>query len=73
MSYYRAEPHGIYRSRKGMVAGVCRGVAEYFDVSVFWTRVFTFAAFWCTGFFPTFFLYVLAIFLMKKEPQLRWN
>ncbi|MBP1742726.1 MAG: pspC [Deltaproteobacteria bacterium] len=29
---------GLYRSRKGAILGVCRGIAEYFDFSVFWTR-----------------------------------
>ena len=75
MNYYndRIGGHGIYRSRRGILGGVCRGLAEYFDVSVFWTRVFTFLAFWITGCFPTLFLYVLAVMLMKKEPYLRWN
>lgn len=63
---------GIYRSRRGMVGGVCRGLAEYFDVSVFWTRTLTFLAFWFTGCFPTLFLYGLAMLLMKKEPAVRW-
>ncbi|MCJ7776670.1 MAG: PspC domain-containing protein, partial [Desulfobulbaceae bacterium] len=29
---------GLYRSRNGIILGVCRGVAEYFDFSVFWAR-----------------------------------
>ena len=29
---------GIYRSRHGAIFGVCRGVAEHFDFSVFWVR-----------------------------------
>jgi phage shock protein C len=28
-----------YRARDGLVWGVCKGVAEHFEVSVFWTRV----------------------------------
>ena len=30
---------GPYRSRNGAVFGVCRGLAEYYGVSVAWTRV----------------------------------
>ena len=29
---------GLYRSRNGAILGVCRGLAEYFDFSVFWAR-----------------------------------
>ena len=34
---------GLYRSRRGIICGVCRGVAEYLDFSVFWTRAVTVA------------------------------
>ena len=30
---------GMYRSRSGVVSGVCRGLAEYYDFSVFWLRM----------------------------------
>ena len=30
---------GLYRSRDGVILGVIRGLAEYFDFSVFWARV----------------------------------
>lgn len=73
MYYYETERRGLYRSRRGIIAGVCRGIAEYLDISVFWTRVFTFLAFWFTGLFPTVFLYILAMLLMKKEPYYRWT
>ena len=39
MSEYGYRSSGLYRSRDGMIAGVCAGLAEYFDLSVFWTRV----------------------------------
>ena len=29
---------GCYRSREGVIFGVLRGIAEYFDFSVFWIR-----------------------------------
>ena len=61
---------GLYCARGGVLLGVCKGLAEYFDLSVFWTRLITFGAFVLTGFFPTVFIYVLAALLMQKEP--RW-
>ncbi|HHP7233096.1 MAG TPA: PspC domain-containing protein, partial [Desulfobacterales bacterium] len=31
---------GLYRSRNGVILGVCRGIADHFDFSVFWIRLF---------------------------------
>ena len=63
--------HGNFnRSRNGMILGVCRGFAEYFDFSVFWVRVITFALFLFTGFWPTAVLYFVAAFLMKPAPAI---
>jgi phage shock protein C len=63
----------MYRSRNGMVAGVCRGIAEYFEVSVFFTRGITVFILLCTGLWPTVGLYFLAALIMKKEPYVRWS
>jgi phage shock protein C len=60
---------GLYRSRDGILFGVCKGIADYFDISVFWTRVITLAAFIFTGFCPVGIAYILAVFLMKPEPR----
>jgi phage shock protein C len=59
---------GLYRSRKGMILGVCRGVAEYFDFSVFWARTIAFILFLFSGFWPIAALYFIAALLMKPEP-----
>ena len=59
---------GFYRSRNGLILGVCRGIAEYFDVSVFWTRVITFMIFLFSGFWPVVVLYFVAALVMKPEP-----
>lgn len=71
--YYSYSPRGLYRSRKGVLAGVCRGLADYFDVSVFWLRMILIAVFIVTGFFPIVFLYILAWLLMKPEPRWRYE
>lgn len=64
------EGKGLYRSRDGAVFGVCKGIAEYMDVSVFWLRVGVVVAFFMTGLWPTVALYILAALLMKPEPVL---
>lgn len=60
---------GPYRSRDGILLGVCGGIARHFDMSTFWTRMFVFIAFLFTGFFPVGVLYIMAALLMKKEPM----
>lgn len=68
--YYR--PAGLYRSRDGWIFGVCRGLADYFDVSVTVTRILTVIAFLLTGFWPVGALYILLALLMKAEPRWRY-
>jgi phage shock protein C len=60
----------MYRSRNGMLLGVCRGLAEYFDFSIFWVRAITLILFIFTGLWPVGVLYFLAALLMKPEPVL---
>ena len=55
----RLSRNGIYRSRSGMILGVCKGLAEYFDFSVFWTRVIALILLCVAGFFPAIGLYLL--------------
>jgi phage shock protein C len=59
---------GIYRSRNGIFMGVCRGLAEHFNFSVFWVRATVFIAFLFTGFWPVGIIYLVAGLLLKPEP-----
>jgi len=59
---------GLYRSRNGIILGVCKGIAEYFDFSVFWARTIVFILFLFSGFWPIAVLYFIAALLMKPEP-----
>ena len=59
---------GLYRSRNGVILGVCRGIAEYFDFSVFWARAIALILLFVTGLWPLVGLYILAALLMKPEP-----
>lgn len=64
---------GPYRSRRGLLFGVCRGLAEHFDFSVFWMRFICLVTFFLSGFFPVVFAYVLAALLMRLEPALAFR
>ena len=58
----------IYRSRRGIILGVCRGLAEHFDLSVFWVRVAVFILFLFTGFWPVGVIYIIAGLILKPAP-----
>jgi phage shock protein C len=68
--YNRIPGKGLYRSRDGIILGVCRGVADYFDFSAFWIRAILIVVFIFTGFWPVIGIYILAAILMKSEPGL---
>ena len=59
---------GLYRSRKGVIFGVCRGMAEYFNFSVFWLRTIVVILFFMSGFWPVVGLYLIVALLLKPEP-----
>ena len=59
---------GLYRSRNGVILGVCRGLADYFDLSAFWIRAIAVILFIFTGFWLVVGIYLLAALLMKSEP-----
>ncbi|MGE4299582.1 MAG: envelope stress response membrane protein PspC [Desulfovibrionaceae bacterium] len=63
-------PEGLYRSRSGMVMGVCKGFADYYGLSLFWLRAIIVVMFLFTGLWPVAGFYFLAALLMKPEPVL---
>ena len=65
-----SQHRGLYRARNGMVAGVCKGIADYFDFSVGWTRVLVVVLMLITGFWPVVIAYVVAACVMKPAPVL---
>ena len=68
MSRSRDKKHRPYRSRNGLILGVCKGLADYFDVSPFWFRFFVVLIMVLTGLWPMVGLYFLAALLMKPKP-----
>jgi phage shock protein C len=70
MSYEYGTRHTkIYKSRHGILCGVCAGFAQRFGLSVFWTRLLVFLTFVFTGLWPVGVLYIVAALLMKPEPS----
>jgi phage shock protein C len=59
---------GIYRSRNGVIFGVCRGLAEHFNFSILWARVIAIIFLLVTGFWPAIGIYLIAALLMKPAP-----
>jgi len=61
---------GLHRSRHGILLGVCRGIAETFDFSVFWIRAIALIILFLSGFWPIAVIYFAAALLMKPEPAI---
>lgn len=59
---------GFYRARDGVILGVCKGIADYFDFSVFWVRIGMVIIFLLSGFWPVIGIYLVAALLMKPAP-----
>jgi phage shock protein C len=66
-NYYR-EKKGFYRSRNGLILGVCKGFAEAFNLSTFWVRCIMVIVLLLSGLWPVIGVYIVAALLMKPEP-----
>ncbi len=64
---------GPYRARNGVLFGVCKGLANHFNFSVFWTRMIVVIGFIITGFWPVGVAYIVGAFLMKPAPVLAFE
>lgn len=67
MSFGEEPRRPLYRSRDGIIFGVCKGLADYLNFSVFWTRVIAIVCLIFTGLWPVVGVYFLAALLMKPE------
>lgn len=59
---------GLYRSRRKMILGVCRGLADYFSIPAFGVRAAALVFLIGTGFWPIGTLYLMAALILKPEP-----
>jgi len=64
----KTEGKTLYRSRSGMILGVCKGIAEYLDVSVAWVRIGAVLITFLGGFPWTVIAYFIGSLVMKPEP-----
>ena len=62
------EKKKLYRSKNGSLAGVCTGLANYFDVEPLLIKILFFAAIWSP--LPIILTYFLLWFSMEKEPKI---
>jgi phage shock protein C len=67
-NYDKLSRDGVYRSRSGVIFGVCRGLADHFDFSVLWARAIAVIFLLVSGFWPAIGLYLIATLLMKPAP-----
>lgn len=67
-SHSSVSSSGLYRSREGLILGVCRGIADHFDISVFWVRAAFVLLFLLSGFWPVIGIYLVAALIMKPRP-----
>ena len=58
---------GLYRSRHGLLLGVCKGFADYLGFPVLWMRAVLILCLILSGFWPVMGLYFLAALIMKTE------
>jgi phage shock protein C len=63
----------LYRSREGAILGVCKGIAGYFDISLFWTRAIAVLLLLVSGFWPALGAYLLTALLLKPEPVIPFD
>lgn len=59
---------GLYRARDGRILGVCKGLADHFDLSLFWVRFVAILLLIFSGLWPMLGIYFLAALIMKPAP-----
>ena len=63
----------LYRSRKGIFFGVCQGISDYADISVFWIRFGAVLAALFTGFWPLVLVYIVAAIFLRPAPVIEFS
>ena len=59
----------LYRSRNGLVFGVCQGFSDWRELPVGMVRVIVFFSIFVTGFFPGILIYLLLALFLPIEPR----
>jgi len=73
--YYQQKKYqeSLYRSRNGLIMGLLKGIADRFDLSLFWLRFLTIITSFFTGFVPGIIIYAITSLLISKEPIIPLN
>jgi len=58
----------LYRSRRGAIFGLCRGLSNYTEIPVIWIRLGLIVAGFVTSFLPVILIYIVASIFIKPEP-----
>lgn len=67
-------PKELYRiPQQGKIAGVCAGVADYFNLEVWLVRIGVLSAFFLGGTGFVFLIYIAAWFMLDKKPFVKPN
>ena len=66
------EKKELYRSRNGILLGVCQGLSEWRDIPVWLIRLVFFISMFA-GFFPTLLVYIVASLFIPKEPEMPFS
>lgn len=68
MRRYDSSGKVLYRSRDGIICGVCRGLSDYMGLRVGWVRFFALLILFFTGIWPIVVIYIAACLIIKPEP-----
>ncbi len=60
----------LYRSRDGVILGICRGIADNYDIPAFWLRIGVIFIALTTAIWPVILAYFALAFFMKPRPVL---
>ena len=60
----------LYKSRRNKtLAGICGGLADYFDIDVTIVRLIWVAFFFLSAGIPIIFAYIISAFIIPEEPM----
>lgn len=68
MTFEKFESKKIYRSRYGIILGICKGVAEQFDIPVMLLRIGVIIIAISTGIWPVVLGYIVLAMYLKPKP-----
>lgn len=60
----------VYRSRYGIILGICKGISEHFEIPVMWLRIGVILIAITTGVWPIVLAYFGLAFYLKPKPIL---